>query len=296
MNLPSALAAKYAPPKWALFFEVADSTGYAKSRSADAIAMGLWPSIGLDLIGFEIKTARGDWLSELKDPEKSHAIGRFCDKWYLVTTKDVAKPEEIPSLWGHMVFSGERLRIEKEAPTRNVVEPVTRNFLASLMRCGSNESAVEERAQKIAESKRAELEKRIQINYEQRLKVAARDGAAAQSALEEFERVSGIKVNTWTAGNIGKAFRLFMELGTDRANLDKLIAGVDHIRALHANNAHNLEQQVANLKAAFVVDKPVPHGYCDKCWNHLGTLSHFNTCQVTGDQVNTAATKDDVKP
>lgn len=35
----TALAKRFAAPAWALAFEVADATGFGKTRSADAVAM-----------------------------------------------------------------------------------------------------------------------------------------------------------------------------------------------------------------------------------------------------------------
>jgi hypothetical protein len=51
--------------------------------------MGLWPSRGLKLMGFEIKAGRGDWLGELRNPRKAESIARFCDQWWVVATQDV---------------------------------------------------------------------------------------------------------------------------------------------------------------------------------------------------------------
>ena len=47
---------------WAFFENVPNATGYAQRRTADAVAMALWPSLGLELHGFELKISRGDFL------------------------------------------------------------------------------------------------------------------------------------------------------------------------------------------------------------------------------------------
>ena len=80
-DVRAALARKFCAPEYALFYEVANATGSAATRSADAIAMGLWPSRGLYLQGFEIKVSRSDWLSELKNPAK--AAREFEAAWEL---------------------------------------------------------------------------------------------------------------------------------------------------------------------------------------------------------------------
>lgn len=132
--LRSALAVTFPAPKWALLFEVQDATGMRATRSADAIAMGLWPSVGLHLHGFEIKSSRADWRRELKDPTKALAIQKFCDRWWLVAADSgIVRLDELPPTWGLMAMYDGRLRVVRAAP---VLDPVTmsRPFLAALLR------------------------------------------------------------------------------------------------------------------------------------------------------------------
>ena len=100
--------------------EVRWGTGFGshEERRADAIVISMWPSRGVSITGFEVKTSRSDWLSELKNPFKNDGWVQFCDYWYLVTNeKSIAKLDEIPEPWGWM--SGEkRLRTLKKAPKR----------------------------------------------------------------------------------------------------------------------------------------------------------------------------------
>jgi hypothetical protein len=78
------LRERHPAPEWAIFFEVANGLGVSDRRYADAVAMSLFPSRGLDVHGFEVKTARGDWLRELKNPKKADVIASYCDFWWLV--------------------------------------------------------------------------------------------------------------------------------------------------------------------------------------------------------------------
>lgn len=59
-EIKAALRAKFCAPEWAIMFEVGDGTGASQSRWADAVAMNLWPSRGLQIHGFEIKAHRSD--------------------------------------------------------------------------------------------------------------------------------------------------------------------------------------------------------------------------------------------
>ncbi len=73
-DLRFALRKRCAPPAWALFEEVRDRQGHDSKRSADAIAMSLYKSRGYEVHGFELKISRGDWLKELKRPEKDQSL------------------------------------------------------------------------------------------------------------------------------------------------------------------------------------------------------------------------------
>lgn len=137
------LANRYAGSDWALIPQVPDGTGSAKSRTADAIAMSLWPSRGLELHGFEIKVSRADWLKELNGSgAKSDAIGRFCDRWWIVATHGIVKLEELPKGWGWMEVTknGAGIKIKKHAP-ENSPQPIDRAFLAGLLRAADRHFA-----------------------------------------------------------------------------------------------------------------------------------------------------------
>jgi len=147
LELLELLREQYPHPDSAIIAEFQNMTG-GYARRADAIAMHCWPSKGLELIGFEIKTSRADWLRELKQPEKAEAIKQFCDRWYLVIYEyEIVhfgfgfEQKEVPDDWGVMIRqwegSGYKLKIKKEAPKLDP-KPIDRLFLASLMRLASN--------------------------------------------------------------------------------------------------------------------------------------------------------------
>lgn len=135
-DVTAAIAARYEPPAWAVYYEVGDTTG-GRSRSADAIAVSLWPSRGLEIHGFEIKISRGDWLRELKAPEKSAPIQRFCDRWWIATSNaGIIRPGELPPTWGHLLMRGGSLHMVADAPVLEA-EPLGRPFMCALLRAAS---------------------------------------------------------------------------------------------------------------------------------------------------------------
>lgn len=136
IDVRAALAGVYRQPEWAFFTEVADGTGANARRRADAIAMNMWPSRGLEIRAFEIKVARSDLLAELKNPAKAEAIARYADTFYLATPKGlVLDTDDIPAPWGLIEASNAgQIRIRKQAPEKSVRREPSREFVAALLR------------------------------------------------------------------------------------------------------------------------------------------------------------------
>jgi hypothetical protein len=104
--------------RYAYAEHVRSHAGFDARRTADAIAMDLWPSKGLGLFGHEVKVSRSDWLRELKDPTKADEFKRYMDRWWLVAPEGVASRAEMPAGWGLMVLVAGTpyLRVVKPAP------------------------------------------------------------------------------------------------------------------------------------------------------------------------------------
>ena len=84
------LRERYKSPEWELAVEVGDSTGFSCRRHLDALAVGCWPSKGLNVLGFEIKVSRADWLHELAQPIKRAEFEASCNEFWFVCAKGVA--------------------------------------------------------------------------------------------------------------------------------------------------------------------------------------------------------------
>jgi hypothetical protein len=86
------------------------------------------------LQGFEIKVSRADWINELKDPRKSEATKRYCNRWWLlIASETFVRASELPDDWGLMVAHGTGLRTIKEAPRLEPDAPSVQ-FITGLMR------------------------------------------------------------------------------------------------------------------------------------------------------------------
>lgn len=206
------LRARFAPPEYALFTDVGDATGGRATRRADAIAMSLWPSRGLELHGFEVKVDRRDWLRELKQPAKAEALARFCDRWWVVVSDDdIVQRGELPPTWGLLVAKGPKLVAKVDAPK---LEPqqVTRSFLAAMLRVAQAQSPAEAvlaaaRAEGVEEGKRLGIAQAA----------AERDGTvrrslALRASVEAFEAKSGVRICEYDGPRLGEAVAHVMRL------------------------------------------------------------------------------------
>lgn len=120
--------------QYAVLFEVRNGTAWRANRSVDAVVMGLWPSLGMELWGMEIKVSRGDWLREARDPAKASEVFNHFDRWFLVAPEGVAKLDELPQPWGWLVPKDGKLVKVREAEKNPDRKPVDNHFLAALMR------------------------------------------------------------------------------------------------------------------------------------------------------------------
>lgn len=130
----SALEERYPATAYAVLPEVANATGHAASRTADALVVGFWPSRGMEIEGFEVKSARPDWLRELKDPSKAEVFFRHCAKWWIVETMpNIVKTDELPPSWGLLRLADGKLKTLVKAGALKP-EPPSRTFWTSLIR------------------------------------------------------------------------------------------------------------------------------------------------------------------
>ena len=121
---------------YAFLEQVANATGAKCNRHADALAVQLWESRGLEITGFEVKVSRQDWLKELKSPDKAEPIAQYCHSWYLaVGDADIVQFGELPMNWGLMVpHTKDSLKIVKPAIKNLNPKPVDLSFLCAVLR------------------------------------------------------------------------------------------------------------------------------------------------------------------
>jgi hypothetical protein len=232
-ELLARLARRYPAPRYALLPQVRSNTGLEPGyRMADAVAMSLWPSRGLTIEGFEIKTSRRDWTRELEDPGKADVIGRLCDRWWVVAGQaEIVAPGELPDAWGLLVPDDKgSLAILAPAVDNPNPDPPSRDFIAAVL----------QRAWE-AQPSTAALEAARSAGMRDEWRALA-------ERVEAFEQASGVQIGTgdpWKAGRIGKAVQAVLTGGTEAqvARLERLAQNLERV-------LQQVKEETANLKAA----------------------------------------------
>lgn len=217
-DILSILSTKYQLPYWVFIREFRNATGFDATRSADALAFGMYRSRGQVLIAFEKKVSRSDWLRELKDPDKAEPIAQYCDYFNVVVPAfGIARIEELPIPWGLMVVDRQKRKVTvaKKAELLKAA-PFSRPFLCALvkqaidvMRAPSEHELREAHAQGFKEGvEQGERECKWKIDQLTKL----------QATVEEFEKASGVHVNSYDGPKIGAAVAVVRQVlaGDDR--------------------------------------------------------------------------------
>ena len=202
------LQESFTPPGYVTLEEVRDATGFDGTRTADAMAISLYRSRGKALWGFEFKVSRNDWLKELKQPEKSETILRYCHHWALVVpTKDIVKPGELPSSWGMYVAQKTRLKCVVPAPLLEPLPMSMTMFTALIYAVGKRQSKIDERA--LNEARNAGYKEgaaRTNADYYEKLY------KELQEKVKKFENAAGLNIEYgWNIEKIGETVKMLMD-------------------------------------------------------------------------------------
>lgn len=234
-RLRQLMRERYCAPEWALFEEVPAGTGWsARGGYADALAMNLYPSQGLEMNGFEIKVSRSDWQKEMRDHAKAELLFGFCDRWWLVVgDRSIVRDGELPEPWGLMATDAKGLRIIKKAPKLNP-QPLSREFFAALAR-----RAAEGAAQRLQAAVDAEVEKKtaaLRTELHQARSDARPDLGSAvavlQAKIQQFEEAAGFSIDGGWRGpeKLGQVVRALLENGVEgeRVRIESAIRQLDN--------------------------------------------------------------------
>lgn len=196
-----ALRTKFPEQEYVLIKEVADSS--SKRRRLDFMAINLWESRGLAINGIEVKSYRGDWLNELRNPAKQELHLPYCDYFYLFTTDEkVAKLEEIPENWGWMTLRDGKVFTLKKAPKLTQVEHLPKPLIIAMIRRAADKSefihrdSIKEEVEQKVESKMAYRS----ADNERQLERYKQQYEELKEKVEAFESEFGVRFPTSSWG------------------------------------------------------------------------------------------------
>jgi len=88
--------------EWLFFRELRVGTGRRNggAQRLDAFALNTLPHTAMKRVCYEVKTSRGDFLSELKRPLKRRIGMRYSNEFYFVTPATLVEAGEIPAECG----------------------------------------------------------------------------------------------------------------------------------------------------------------------------------------------------
>jgi hypothetical protein len=241
-ELIERLGKHFPSPTYGFITQVRSATGSTSCRTADAMAMSLWPSRGLHILGFEVKASRNDWLNEIKYPSKAEEIARFCHEWYIVINDpEFIKEGELPTNWGLIVPSGTGMKtIKKAIYNQNVVLP-DYQMLAGIFRNIAEQCIPKETLKTVLRAEFEKGENHADYHYRQ-LKTKHKE---LRDSLNQFEKLSGVKISSWKSENekIGEAVKMVME-GKHLKSIDT----VKKMRERALNLVKYLDDEVEHYK------------------------------------------------
>jgi hypothetical protein len=206
----------FAPPHFAFLPQVRNGTGFTRktARTADAVAMGTWPSRGLHLHGIEIKVSLQDFKREIENPAKAEDIARFCHYWWLaVSHEKVAPLEMIPANWGLLVVTedGTAMKVVKQAVALSPIAP-DHSLLASVMRNMAAEYVPISSLNEWKSQARRELEQTADRNSKFLRETSERALKDAYEAIGKVEAAFGCRIQDYHADRFVDDFKLARRL------------------------------------------------------------------------------------
>lgn len=231
--------------------EVRGGTGWSSDRTIDAVSVGMWPSRGCLIEGYELKQSRGDWRGELNDPSKAEEIAQYCDRFWLVTTPGVAEADEVPANWGWLERDGKRKRLicKREATPLDSSGPAP-EFVAAMLR-----RAVQADLKRELKAHKKEVEREARGKVETQLERERNERRRLEGELEEyrsvwakFREVSGVDFPFWIgkeegvrlAGEVVAALMRGKGVDSLRGRIKSTISDLDATRGRFAEALEKL--------------------------------------------------------
>lgn len=122
---------------------------YRECWRIDLFAMRCWTgSPGRRRIAYEVKVSRGDFLNELRHPEKRQNALDLSHQFYFACPIQMIAPTEVPEETGLVWVDGKRVTIAKRAPIRKKPRAFTEDEIIYLARWGLYKEGIQDLHQK----------------------------------------------------------------------------------------------------------------------------------------------------
>lgn len=193
-GLFTLLRDRWRQPEFASFVEMASTTGGA-GRRIDFFAVSCWASKGGKghAIGVEVKASRGDFLRELKNPEKREfawSVAHEC--WFAVEKGVVADVSEVPEGWGLLERTAAGLVCKRAAQQRKI-EPWPWSFVAAFARRVTDPPPAYTKA--LYRYAGRELDEDAMVALTKELHASTADDREREAASRAVERYKASRVN-----------------------------------------------------------------------------------------------------
>jgi hypothetical protein len=239
-TLRSLLRKRFPVASYALLEEVRNAAGFSARRSTDALAVGLWPSRGLHIHGFELKVSRSAGARARERPEKGEESAAYCDFYWVVAPQGVVPLDQIPEQWGLLEAVKGKL-VETKAAVKLEPKLISRTFLAALLKRAQSCGISEDERREITEEATSRAEARaVHEVHRYESKVTELTGRIAA-----FEEASGVTIDGYNGRKVGEAVRLVL-------NGDHL-----RIKAMIGRTVQNFEHVAAELRKLDVMAESV---------------------------------------
>ena len=117
VDLLRALEAWHPPPRWTLATEV--EVGLGEKRRIDVLAVS-----GIEVVAYELKVSREDFLRELGNPAKRAAAMEFASSFWFCAPVGIVDPLELPPRVGLLEVAWDRsARVVRIAERREAGRP-----------------------------------------------------------------------------------------------------------------------------------------------------------------------------
>jgi hypothetical protein len=245
--LENLLRAKYSRDRYALFFDVPDAVSLDQRRRIDAIAFGIWRSVGRDIEGFELKVSRADWLREVKQVDKADPFIALCDYFWLVTADTkIVKLEEIPACWGWMSATKGGLRVQRPATKLpGCGDDIPREFVLGVLRRMQDDLINSPDVKAVIEERIGSVHSRIEQDVKWATQRLQREVDESRKAMADFEAKSGICLQDWRFGNVGELVLGLRKLGYGGDGMNH----VPKILEQHENVLRDALKNITELRA-----------------------------------------------